>query len=219
VQLFFIRKLLLISSLGLLLRGFRSRNWRILFQLLDSVVYPLVFRFRHRAKTLIAVECLLNILSNVIFYIGTKPMPWRLWLLPHFTCGLTAFGCTWRSVVATLFGTKTTAISKLPAFTSFLYNKTFPIFPLTLVIVKNHLFKLIQLKSLHKSLLLLLKVELFLWIRVLQPCVPFVSWVTVFIQSVSWFIFVARVVISINCVDNGLLIKIYLISSRRRWLD
>lgn len=207
------------KSLGLLLGSFLCWNRRVLLQLLNCVVNPFVLRFWHRAKSLIAIKCLLDILAYVIFYIFIKPMSRRLGVLPVFVRWLTSFNCTRRPVLITLLGSKTTAIGEMPAFTSFLYDKTFSIFSLTLIIVKNHLLKLIKLKCLHKPLLLLLEIKLFLGIWVMKTGVPFVSWVTVFIQSVSWFIFVARVVISIYCAHDILLVISYLVPARRRRLN
>lgn len=152
------------KSLGLLLGSFLCWNRRVLLQLLNCVVNPFVLRFWHWTKSLIAIKCLLDVLTYVIFYVFIKPMSRRFGVLSVFVRWLTSFRCTWRSVIITLLGSQTTAISEMPAFTSFLNDKTFSIFSLALIIVKNHLLKLIKLKCLHKPLLLLLKIKLFLGI-------------------------------------------------------
>ena len=56
----------------------------------------------------------------------------------------------------------------LLSLTALLNNDTLTIFVWLILVVDYHLLKLIQLKSFHKYLLLLLKLKLFLGVRILQ---------------------------------------------------
>ena len=146
---------------------------RLARQLLNSIIYPLVLRFRHWTESLMGVESLQNVVSYLFFKdIGGRLSSWRLRkLFSTLTCWLAAFCGV--ALLSLNFICKASAACL--SFATLLDNQTLSILLRLGLIVDDHLLELVHLERLHKYLLLLLELQLLLRVLIQSCLFPHIS--------------------------------------------